>query len=245
MVDNVLKSLPYITDRSTAKRALEQQHGDIDAAVSVLMDAEERSSSCSTTGGSSIERDADSDDEEPIGPKKKQNRRLSKASTALMKQEVSQEDRAMAVPISRTGKAKIEGHKISPMQEKHIIDLTELPDEDAEWRPEPHIKGDDTDSSSSETSQNSFDRSTSSTSSTSEPAPVKPNLKWRPKQSGPRRMTARDRKDAKKALQKAAAKERKQEKATGKTSAHNQPPTLKTGKANAPIVEKPFRTLYI
>ena len=74
MVDEVMLSLPFLTDRAAIEKALQEYKGNIDNAVSSLMPE----SSQSSGGSSSIERDADSDEDMEQKPTKKQNRRPSR-----------------------------------------------------------------------------------------------------------------------------------------------------------------------
>lgn len=73
MVDEVMRSLPFLTDRVAIEKALQDHKGNVDNAVSSLMPE----SSQSSGGSSSIERDADSDEDIEQKPTKKQNRRPS------------------------------------------------------------------------------------------------------------------------------------------------------------------------
>jgi len=75
-IELVEKSLPFLTDRPTIKRAIAECKGNINNAVSKLIDADERRSPSSTQESSSIERDPDSDDESIYGPNKRRNQRL-------------------------------------------------------------------------------------------------------------------------------------------------------------------------
>ena len=74
MVDEVMRSLSFLTDRAAIEKALQDHKGNIDNAVSSLMPE----SSQSSGGSSSIERDADSDEDMEQKPTKKQNRRPSR-----------------------------------------------------------------------------------------------------------------------------------------------------------------------
>ena len=74
MVDEVMRSLPFLTDRAAIEKALQDYKGNVDNAVSSLMPE----SSQSSGGSSSIERDAESDEEMEQKPTKKQNRRPSR-----------------------------------------------------------------------------------------------------------------------------------------------------------------------
>jgi OTU domain-containing protein 3 len=79
MVDVVSSSLPFLADKPTIKRTLEECKGNIDAAVDKLMGAEENGSLSSAQESSSVEREPDSDEEYPgkDGPNKKRDRRPS------------------------------------------------------------------------------------------------------------------------------------------------------------------------
>lgn len=95
MVRVVMQSLPWIGDEQLINKIIEECKGNIDAAVSKLLDAEERSSTSSGHGSSSVEREEDSDDEDIFsGPKKRQDRRLSRAKRQIAqdKEERSTQD---------------------------------------------------------------------------------------------------------------------------------------------------------
>lgn len=95
MVRAVMQSLPWIGDEQLIHKIIEECKGDIDASVSKLLDAEERSSTSSGHGSSSVEREEDSDDEDIFtGPKKRQDRRLSRAKRQIAqeKEERSTQD---------------------------------------------------------------------------------------------------------------------------------------------------------
>ena len=78
-VKAVIGFLPHLIDEAAIIKALGYNGGDINNAVSMLLDAEYISSqsstpaSLSTAGSSSIERDSDTDDEEIYRPSKRQN----------------------------------------------------------------------------------------------------------------------------------------------------------------------------
>jgi OTU domain-containing protein 3 len=82
MIKSVTTSLPFLANDETIRKALYDNNGNVDAAVSQLLD--EPSSTPSTpgsyssqSGSSSVERDADSDDEEEVwGPNKRKNRKI-------------------------------------------------------------------------------------------------------------------------------------------------------------------------
>ncbi|KAF2188293.1 cysteine proteinase [Zopfia rhizophila CBS 207.26] len=82
-------ALPFLVANGTAKLALEETKGSIDAAVSLLIANESRvSSPARSQESSSIERDGDSEDEQLVyGPNKRRNRRLSHKRPDSKKQE--------------------------------------------------------------------------------------------------------------------------------------------------------------
>ena len=92
MINVIIESLPYYADRAMVQKTLEDCKGSIDLAVSKLLDSPCQSSASSRRGSSSVERDHDSDEDNYTGPKKKQDRRLSRAKrTTRVKNEVKNE----------------------------------------------------------------------------------------------------------------------------------------------------------
>lgn len=92
MVNSVTTSLPFLADDATIRKALYDNNGNVDAAVSQLLDEPSstpstpgsfKSVSSSQSGASSIERDADSDDEDEVwGPNKRHNRKIKATKRA-------------------------------------------------------------------------------------------------------------------------------------------------------------------
>jgi hypothetical protein len=78
-IDVVQKFLSFTVDKVTIKNTLEQCGGNMDDAISKLIDVEDRRSP-STRESSSIERDPDSDDDVIYGPSKRRYRRLKSRS---------------------------------------------------------------------------------------------------------------------------------------------------------------------
>jgi OTU domain-containing protein 3 len=82
MVNSVITSLPFLANDETIRKALHDNNGSIDAAVSQLLDEPTSTPSSpgsysSQSGSSSVERDTNSDEEEEIwGPNKRQNRKI-------------------------------------------------------------------------------------------------------------------------------------------------------------------------
>lgn len=250
-IDVVSKSLPYLADKPTIKRALEAAKGNINAAVDKLLEAEENGSNSSLQESSSVERDHESDDDMHDGPNKKQDRRLSRASRA-QKPRSAETSHALSKLATHDGS-----------QETF-----------SSWESESSL------SSAAESSQNgstthsthtSFDESNivvkqeATKSAAPSDAPARPPIrlkllpprppdgsqqrssKTQQRQTGPR-VTARDRKDIKKQAQKAARKERQQAATQGGAGAES-PSQVKLSLRAKGVTEKPpvdtLRTLYI
>ncbi|KAK4494074.1 hypothetical protein PRZ48_014337 [Zasmidium cellare] len=238
MIEVVEKSLPFLADKPTVKRYLEQAKGDVNLAVSNMLEAEENGSASSRHESSSVERDHDSDDDMHDGPNKKQDRRMSRASRAQKE---------------RSSESK---HTLS-----HLTVYDGSQESFTSWESETSSQPDA--SQQSNTTQNtSFEgeaavkRESSDAASSTVPSKPRPRLtlhgprppggKTQQRQAGPR-MTSRDKKQLKKQAQKAAHKERTQAESKG---ARAESPskvglTLRAkGMTETPPVET-LRTLYI
>lgn len=261
MIEVAMQSLPHLADKTIVKKTLEEYNGNIDNAVSKLLDAEERGSISSARDSSSVEREPDSDEDVQLsgnGPNKKQDRRLSKATRQILKlnhrarelSETSEVVPRIDITLEENGDEKKSiGHG--------IIDT----DEDSDWR--PALSSDNTntnnedDTTGSEFSDISFkvqSRAAASTTSTSSrnlavedgPSPKKnptsnflqQQYRQRPQQPKKKRITARERKESKKAAQKAAAKQRKQAAAATKTSTSSPTTTAATATTTATTTNK-------
>ena len=293
MVNVVMQSLPYLADRATIQRTLEECRGSVDNAVSKLLDAEERGSVSSAQESSSVEREPDSGEEAIAGPNKKQDRRLSRVTRTVPKENDERPKNNLAVrlksrdPRLQSNRRHNVTNGSSPLHEKDHInvvskdvnkeDFDETEEED--WQNDSTYK--DSDSPSSTPSASASDYSTASKPRSggvrlklSQPkrenaaAPPPPsniptelsnilensnvgvNGKTQQRQPGPKqkRVTMRDKRDMKKAAQKAAAKERKQGIAAGR-DVNGQMMALalakKKGKENSPAIEAGIKTLYI
>ncbi|KZF23206.1 OTU-domain-containing protein [Xylona heveae TC161] len=272
MIDVVLSSLPYLADRALVKRTLEECRGNVDDAVSKLLDLDERQSNSSTPGSSSIERDPDSDDEASSGPNKKQDRRLSRATRATLRQGRQPNSYRRDAFASRDSTPSSEASSrlgvrgVNAEVKSSDGDATE----DEDWRPD-YLRDDDSASDYSSTSRSQprsgvkltlrppkqpssvapLTQSNGTNGTTINKTVAKPHAV-----PGPRkRTTARERKDMKKAAQKAAAKERRIAAATGGKqgrpgSANGGVPLPKDTtsgqkKAGSPVIEVGIKTLYI
>ncbi len=91
-VDAVMTSLPYLSpSEATVRKLIDECGGNVGDVVSKLLDDDDNSTipstQGSTQGSSSVERDLDSEDEDPIrGPNKRQDRRLSRATRMAIKE---------------------------------------------------------------------------------------------------------------------------------------------------------------
>ncbi|KAK5117353.1 hypothetical protein LTR62_005970 [Meristemomyces frigidus] len=209
-VDVVSKSLPFLADKPTIKRALEAAKGDINLAVSNLLDAEENGSLSSQPESSSVERDQDTDDDGHGGPSKKQDRRMSRASKAVKPRSTDTKHALSRISgydgsQESIGSWESEGSSVPESSQSIVTQPTEMDEADNIKVKAPHTD----------------DNASGSTSPTKKP----PRLKLLPprppaeaaqrvgktsqRQHGPR-VTARDRKSMQKQAQKAARKERAQ-----------------------------------
>jgi OTU domain-containing protein 3 len=235
MVNVVTQSLPYLADREMIKKTLEECKGNIDTAVSILLDAEERASVSSQPGSSCTERDPDSDEEEFTGPNKKQDRRMSRATKALRKEKAEQEKKDIIPQATAVAKAEstpvieitppsielpVRPHK--PSKHRSVPRKPKSEDDD-EWATPSDDDGDDDfhpdlDDVDDEVASNCSESSRSQPRALPSivPKPLHITIhtaKTYQKQPGPqrKRQTARDRIEMKKAAQKAARKESKRQ----------------------------------
>ncbi|KAI5363049.1 Putative OTU domain, papain-like cysteine peptidase superfamily [Septoria linicola] len=244
MIDVVSKSLPYLADKITIKRHLEAAKGNIDMAVSNMLDAEENGSTSSQVESSSIERDHDSDDDTHDGPNKKQDRRMSRASRAHKER-------------SRDSKHALSNLSVRDESQESFAsfasEASSQPDSTQHSTSTQLTSNDDNDaaSKSSNTSQQ-HDASSTQTAPAKPPVRIKllpprpPPGKTSQKQSGPR-VSARDKKDMQKQAQKKARKERQQ--AESKSAKTDSPTVVglqlrAKGMTETPPVDT-LRTLYI
>lgn len=130
MIKVAMKSLPYLADPVTVQKTLEFCNGNVDDAVSKLLDAEDRSSSPSTRGSSSVERDHDSDDDDFSGPNKKQDRRLSRATQTIKQKEVKLKPEPI-IPSKEVEDAPSTNGRRRSFQKSRIIDFDDSDDEDS------------------------------------------------------------------------------------------------------------------
>lgn len=258
MINVVQQSLPYLTDEETIKRILESHKGNIDAAVCSLLDAEEDGASISSQDGSaSTERDPDSDDEDLSAPNKKQDRRMSRATKAVRKAKAEErlaqaiEAAGLVSEADTTGSsdhgAPRESSPTGPPRRK-LIPKSRLKHKTGEEGTSDSASGTYSPSCSSVASSTSPSRS----SSIGPTLPPKNNIKLvvKPPAVVPKRITARERGDLKKAAQKAARKESKRAAAAGaanRVNVKSETPTSAPAHTPSPPTElgMGIRTLYI
>ena len=270
MIDTVAKSLPYLTDKVTIKRTLENCKGSVNEAVSRLLDAEERGSISSAQESSSVEREADSDEEALNGPNKKRDRQIGRARRVHMRNR-KQQSHDMASKLAANDASQSSFASASSFESHSALRSSITPPRSADNSPPTCPEEADHDYDNSETEDSDWVPSYKSSSRTSTSAlhrtgpvrikihPPKPPDKEKPdsgksgrtaqKQSGPQnhRPTAREKKDMKKAAQKAARKQRAQAEAAA-SRAHvsaKLPILIKERGVNTPAIECGVKTLYI
>ena len=245
MMDVVSASLPFLADKPTIKRALEVAKGDVNLAVSNLLEAEEYGSASSQQESSSVEREQESEDDVHHGPNKKRDRRLSRASKALHGRSLESRQ-ALSHLAVRDGSQESIGSWDS--------DTSSIPERIQSTITRP------TENEDSEAYLKVEDSTSASRSNSPARPPIRLKIhpprppdqvqrvgKTQQRQPGPR-VTARDRKELKKQAQKAARKERQQ--LTSRRGARSQSPSAaglalrQKGMTDTPPVET-LRTLYI
>ena len=282
MVNVVMKSLPYIADRATVEKSLEKFKGNVDNAVSELLDLEDQGSISSTQGSSSVERERDSDEESFSGPAKKQDRRMSRASRTVIKKKEEQHKcdgtvcqksfddstttRSDASTSTKQSQSNGVGHKgVDSADESFDSDYNDndsayasASDYSAATKPPVsgvRLKLSQPKREVAETSASPRLRPQITYKGTARPSPTAPARapsigRTQQRQFGPKqtRLTQRDKRDIKKAAQKAAAKDRKRGVATGKNVNASSAMVVvnsKNGKENSPILDVGIKTLYI
>jgi OTU domain-containing protein 3 len=275
MIKSVFTSLPHLTDEALVIKILEEVNGHVDNAVTKLLGAEYRGSmpsSPASAGSSSVERDPDSDDDEIYGPNKRQNRRIK-----AMKQRAKEEMLSgLAIPTIELTQpdTSVTSVDFTPSSLPSLSSLpppTQLPqlsvhpkvktrkvkklDDDERFAPSDDGDDDyqpdgDDDDIASIYSSSSRAPSVSLSYTPPRPSPkiiLHTNSKL--KQQGPKRITARERKEAKKAAQKQARKTTKRDNAKQSGSLSPSASTASTTnlQRNSPPMESVIgmKTLYI
>ncbi|PNS18865.1 hypothetical protein CAC42_5404 [Sphaceloma murrayae] len=239
-VNALINSLPYLVDKQFAKKVLEENRGDVNAACSQILDSEDGGSASSAQESSSIEREPDSDDELLNAPNKKQDRRMSRNS----RQKATPYDRTRLAPLPPTS-----DHGSQASADSQESDAPSSTNASGHSQQDPGCTVMDTIRVNSEQDPPAEPAKRQIRIKLNPPKPP-PNAlpKSRQRQNGPRKPSARDRKDIKKQAQKAARKERAQAAAGTSGGSGN----MKTGMAlrskgmtETPPIESGFRTLFI
>jgi OTU domain-containing protein 3 len=205
MEEVVLKSLPFIADRETVRKMLEEAKGNIDSAVSKLLDADERASISSSSNSSKRHLESDNEEETSLDRRKRRDRRQSsatkigsqkareaatRAARQIDEESVKVDDSDVDLLVSIPDDTKVTfaptGRSVSPTALSQTSTQLELPSQS---------------SGAISDDESSIASSAPPSQSTRTPA-AKP-------QARPVRETARVRRERKKLAQKAAAKERK------------------------------------
>jgi len=263
MVKSVMTALPDLANEEIIRNALVENYGNVDNAVTYLMDLQYSSNpptpgslSPSQSGGSSIERDYDSDEDEIYGPNKRQNRhiRASKPSTKEKKHiiptiELTQPDAKMSNEVP------IEILQPSPMKPSvhnlmHFDDSIGASDGDDEFKLEDSASEYDVSSRSPSVDPvNPRPRArvilrtkgikgveTNLDSQNSQSSQESQNKKIRGPKTNPKtHTTARQRKADKKAAQKKASNERKRAQGQGQNQGKLQPSTSNITRVSPPM----------
>ncbi|KAI4106781.1 MAG: hypothetical protein L6R37_001983 [Teloschistes peruensis] len=226
MIDLVIKSQSILEDRMVIQKKLQDAGGNVDTVVSNLLDAQHASSeSSSRDGSSSIEREQDSDDEDFTGPKKKQDRRLSRASHAALKQKEGQRKHDLAVRMKERQLPSTKESASPPVISINDVKLHDSDEtEEEDWRNASSYK--DSESASVSTSASEYSGGSKRTGQRlklSQPKKEADKLQPPSKKAHQpidasasqtaaprrRRLYRRDQLDMKKSIQKHNAKERK------------------------------------
>ena len=247
MVDVVCKSLPFLADKPSIKRALEAAKGDIDLAVSNLLEADEFGSTSSQQESSSVERDQDSDGESQNGPNKKRDRRLSRASKAQQARSTESRHALSRLAVLDGSQESVGSYDSEASSEVEVSHMNSSAHTTVPERHGSRFKPEDSSQASRSQSPSKPVRLKLHPPKPPSPGPQRIG-KTQQRQPGPR-ITARDRKEMKKQQQKAARKERHLNAQHG-VSSRSQSPSVaglalrKKGMTETPPVET-LRTLYI
>nr|POE51830.1 otu domain-containing protein 3 [Quercus suber] len=246
-INAVGNSLPWLAD-ATIKRALEEARGDVNLAVSRLLDVDEYGSTSSQQESSSVERDHDSAEDMRDGPNKKQDRRMSRASRA-MKGRCADSKHALAQLAvdddSQDSYASFDSETSSiPDGSQQSTEQTEIEDGTSAIKDESQ----DNITLAPNSALLAQPKIRLKLNGPKPPEHTKRIGKTQQKQQGPR-ITAREKKDIRKQAQKAARKERQQQASRGSiarvdSTADAGLPLRRKSLTDTPPVET-LRTLFI
>jgi hypothetical protein len=110
MINNVMTSIPGLANEEVIRKALIENHGNCNNAVSYLLDLQYSSnpstpgslSPSNSDGSISIQRESDGETDESDGPNKRQNRRTDRAMKALPKKKCQPEERKPELDVIPT-----------------------------------------------------------------------------------------------------------------------------------------------
>lgn len=157
-VDLIINSFPNLSgNQLNVQRMIEECKGNVDDVISKLLETDEQSSTSSAGGSSSVERDADTDDEEPIrGPNKRQDRRLSRAKRNITNEKEEKRNQGLSFRMKEEHVPATKGPS-SPLKENYSADIKQKDadeTEEDEWRNDSTYK--DSESGSVSTSASEF-----------------------------------------------------------------------------------------
>ena len=241
MINALQNPLPYLVDKQYAKKILEQCNGNLDQAVSKLLDSEDGASSAQES--SSIEREPDSDDDSIQGPYKKRDRRTSKASRRLASR---LDGSLLAVPHTMSDN---DGSQESLGSfDSDVPSSSEASQHSPNGTPFAHPDTIVVNTHPNPLQEDPNRKTIRININPPKPPPEGMSHGFEPRHHVSKRISARDRKDMKKMAQKAARKERQQAAARGGVSND----AMKTGMelrskgmTSTPVIESGFRTLFI
>ncbi|KAI4144462.1 MAG: hypothetical protein L6R39_004171 [Caloplaca ligustica] len=275
MIDIVLKSQSVLEDRAVIQKKLESANGNVNVVVENLIESQQVwTSPGASDGSSSISREQDSDDDDYTGPKKKQDRRLSRASRAAIKEKEDLRKHELAVRMKDRQLSPTKESASPPMisvNDVKVHDSDETEEED--WRNTSSYKDSESTSVSTTASEYSVGSKPASGGvrlKLSQPKkdvdklqpPAKTAHQPAPKPAEPasaasamsneakavpprRRLYRRDELDMKKAAQKANAKNRKKNNVTRAGSPDGMGPLNSSIKEHTPAVEARIKILCI
>ncbi|KAF2143665.1 uncharacterized protein K452DRAFT_224082 [Aplosporella prunicola CBS 121167] len=230
-IEVVSKSLPFLTDKLTIKKALEECKGDVNNAVSQLLD-DDAGNTSSAQESSSIEREPDSDDDDIYGPNKRRERRLNRATKHKSHQDrlishlAAQDGSQLSTASTDSPRSSGPGTPQSTALEAPDSDDEQPSHSDAEEPPAPP---------SPKPQQGPRRIRLTMPRPPEELAAVQAAAKTQQKQLGPqqtKKVSARQQKDMKKQAQKAARKER--QKAASKSPATTTLPIITKSNGTSP-----------
>ena len=239
-------------------RILEEYKDNVEFDYSKLLGAESQSSCSSRSGSLSVERDADSEDESFSGPKKKQDRRVSRVKRSIINQDLRLKSHSNKHESSSASESDKHVIRIEDGEETEEEDWTSSsPSKDLESAPVSSLVSECSLSSNSGSGSGGTRLKLSQPKNhddepTPKPAPAS-DLQFRktfpqtpvdsmqqPTSKPRKRFMSRNERDMlKKAAQNAAANDRRRE------AAAQSIPNITKGKENTPAIATHIKVLYI